>query len=210
MAAETFNPLKDAVPDYSGFVEDLPKEMPEEQAKHLSLLVDRQLMLEAKKSQAEQLLKETTKALDLVQQFLLPELLEQMGLTEIRTAEGAHIKVDSTIRASLAAAKNPERARQAIDWLIEHGHGNVVKDQVILPFAAGQSELVAAVLDELKLVNDRLGEKNEAWSIDVQEKMDVHPSTLSSLISSLLKDGEEVPHDLFGVIRQKKAMIKVE
>ena len=197
-----------AVPDYADFIE-APKPLPEDKASRVNVLVTRQLMLEKKYAEAEELLKQVKKELESVSDQALPDLMDDLGISELRLTGGSVIKIDTTIRASLGKSKDPEKAGQAIDWLMENKHPHLIKHSLTIPLTAGQSELGDKVAEELELLNERLSDENEAWSISVEAKTDVAPGTLSAFVRGELKEGRPVPEDLFNVHRARKAKIKV-
>ena len=196
------------VPDYSEFVEDAGP-LPEDKMSRINALVQRQLMLERKHAEAEELLKKVRQELESISDQALPDLMDDLGISELKMAGGGTLKIDTTIRASLGRAKDEEKAAEAIQWLINNGHPHLIKHNLTIPLTAGQQELGDKLLEELDALNERLAEQNEAWSISVEDKTDVNPGTLSAFVRGELKDGRPVPEDLFNVHRQRKAKIKV-
>lgn len=197
-----------AVPDYSEFIEE-PKALPDDKASRINVLVERQLMLERKYAEAESLLKKVKTELELISDQALPDLMEEIGVSELRLSGGTVIKIDTTIRASLGRSKDEEKAEQAIAWLIANDHPHLVKHVLSIPLTAGQQELGDKLVEELDALNEKLNEENDAWSISVDDKTDVAPGTLSAFVRGELKEGRPVPEDLFNVHRARKAKIKV-
>lgn len=197
-----------SVPDYSGFIEEA-KPLPEDKASRINVLVARQLMLERKHAEAEDLLKKVKRELESISDQALPDLMDDLGISEMKLASGSVIKIDTTIRASLGRSKDEEKAEQAIAWLIANDHPHIVKHNISVPLTAGQSELGARLLEELAKLDEKLNEENEAWSLSIEDKTDVAPGTLSAFVRGELKEGRPVPEDLFNVHRQRKAKIKV-
>jgi hypothetical protein len=197
-----------AIPDYSGFIEEA-KPLPEDKASRINVLVARQLMLERKHAEAEELLKKVKRELESISDQALPDLMDDLGISEMKLASGSTIKIDTTIRASLGRSKDEEKAEKAIAWLIENNHPHLVKHNISVPLTAGQAELGARLIEELEKLDEKLNEENEAWSLSVEDKTDVAPGTLSAFVRGELKEGRPVPEDLFNVHRQRKAKIKV-
>jgi hypothetical protein len=196
------------VPDYSEYIEK-PEKLPDDKAERIAVLVKRQLMLEEKLAEAEELQKKVKKELESISDQALPDLLEDLGISEMRLAGGTTIKIDTTIRASLGRSKDQDKADKAIRWLIENEHPHLVKHNISVPLTAGQSELGDRLLEELRLLDERLNEENEAWSLSIEDKTDVNPASLSAFVREELVAGRQVPEDLFNVHRQRKAKIKV-
>ena len=197
-----------AVPDYSEFIEEAGP-LPEDKMSRINALVQRQLMLERKHAEAESLLKKVKAELELISDQALPDLMDDLGISELKMAGGGTLKIDTTIRASLGRAKDEERAEQAIAWLIASGHPHIVKHSIRVPLTAGQSELGIRLIEELEALSERLNEENEAWSLCVEDKTDVNPGTLSAFVRGELAEGREVREDLLNVHRQRRCKIKV-
>lgn len=197
-----------AVPDYSDFIEEASP-LPDDKASRINVLVVRQLMLERKYAEAEELLKKVKQELESISDQALPDLMDDLGISELKLAGGTVIKIDTTIRASLGKSKDEEKAAQAIAWLLDNKHPHLIKHTLAIPFTGGQDELANHVAEELDALNEKLAEVNEAWSISVEDKTDVNPGTLSAFVRGELKEGRPVPEDLFNVHRARKAKIKV-
>lgn len=122
----------------------------------------------------------------------IPEMMDQLGMRTIVTANGFKVDVKSTVRASIPAA-NKERA---MDWLDKNGHGGLIKRNIQVAFNRDQEQLAHELEAEL-------GEKFE----NVRTDRKVEPSTLRAWISEQLEAGAEVPLDLFGAWEQRIARI---
>jgi len=122
----------------------------------------------------------------------LPELMDQVGMSELKTDVGLTVKVSETIRASITKAKAP----YAFEWLRENGHGSLIKRQVSVTFGKGEDEKAEALREELV---------ESHYHPD--EKVTVHASTLSSFVREKLEAGEDLPLDLLGVHRQRIAKL---
>lgn len=196
------------IPDYADLAGEEP-ELPEELLKRITTVVKRQLDLEAAQKQAEELLKEVKTALERVRDKMLPDLLEEGGVTSLTLANGATVEVTTAIRASLGRSKNPEKADKAIKWLVKNGYAHLVSHDFTIPLTAGQGELSDALKKKLGKLSEELSKENEEWSIDFVDKEDVNAKRLSSWVDKSLKEGIEIPEDLFNVFRQRAAKIKV-
>lgn len=197
-----------AVPDYSDFIEEA-QPLPEDKMSRINALVKRQLMLEKKHAEAEELLKKVKKELESISDMALPDLMEDLGITELKMAGGGVLTIDLKIRASLGRTKDPEKAERAIQWLIDNEHPHLIKHNLTIPLTAGQDELGEKLVEELDALNEKLAEENEAWSISVEDKTDVNANTLAAFVRGELKEGRPVPEELFNIHRQRKAKIKV-
>ncbi len=125
----------------------------------------------------------------------LPEALLSAGVESITTKTGVKVTIKSNIYASISEA-NKERA---LSWLEEHGFGDVIKNQISLDFGRGEGDRF----------NDAAQALVEAgFTNEVNVKESVHPATLKALVKEQLEKGVEIPLELFGVYKQRVAVIK--
>ena len=151
-------------------------------------------LLEEKKALDEKA-KKLTDEIRVLQEKELPELMAEAGIAEFRTTDGHMVATKETIRVSLGSASTA-RAQAGYKWLDEHGYGGCIKRTVILPFNREQHEQAAQVAESLREYFPQ---------VKVEER--VEPITLTALIRNLIKEGEPVPRDTFGVFEQKVATI---
>lgn len=157
----------------------------------LQKLAEQQAAAEAKVAQIEAQLNKAREELRDLSERQVPELMDQIGIEEFKTSSGLLIKVDETIRASIPKAKAP----LAFAWLKEHGHASLIKRVIKVAFGKGEEELANDLHDKL------------AEHYEVADDASVHPSTLAAFVREMLRDGEEVPLDLFGVHRQRTSQV---
>lgn len=127
----------------------------------------------------------------------LPELMREIGLTEIKLADGSEITVTDDVQCSISE----ERRAAAHAWLRESGYGGIIKGVLAIPFRPEDPEMEEAVAEIAAEASERLGAE-----IEVAEK--VHPQTLKSFVKERLAAGEAVPFDLFGIHPFSRAKVK--
>lgn len=159
----------------------------------LTNLAEQQAQLEADIAKLEAALNEKREELRAVAERAVPELMDALNLAEFRTASGLKIEVSETIRASIPQATAP----RAFAWLRAQGHGALIKRAIAMTFGKGEDEAA-----------DALAKRLEGEGFDVEDKASVHPSTLSAFVREKLRDGAELPLELFGVHRQRVSKIK--
>ncbi len=118
----------------------------------------------------------------------IPELLAKMRLDECTTASGIQVKVKREIKASLPGHERVEARMSALRWLVDHGHGGVIKNQVSVALDRGEDSRA-----------DDLVVKLRAEGFDVEAKKDVHAQTLGALVRELMADGKVVPTNIFNL-----------
>lgn len=118
----------------------------------------------------------------------IPELMETLGLEEFTTKSGRRVKIKTKIRASIAGA----RKHEAIQWLEENGHGSLIKRTVMVAFDRTQQSDAKNLLTSLR-----------GKFAGVKEEIKVEPMTLTKFVNDILKEGKEIPCELFGVYHQR-------
>lgn len=167
----------------------------DDQIKTISTLARKQIELMHAYDRAEKELKAAKIALYNVQEKELPEAMLAAGMEAFTLATGEKVSVKETLYASIAQ----KNKNAAIAWLMDNGHGEIVKENVLLPFEKGEHEKVVELLEIL----EENGYLNHAVD-DV-----VNTATVKSLIKELLEKGEAVPLELFGAHFARKAEVKL-
>jgi hypothetical protein len=126
----------------------------------------------------------------------IPELLGRMRLDECTTASGISVKVKREIKASLPGHDRVEARMGALRWLVEHGHGGVIKNQVSVALDRGEDARADELVVELR-----------SKGFDVESKKDVNHQTLGALVRELVADGKIVPRDLFNLFDMRLAKL---
>jgi hypothetical protein len=118
----------------------------------------------------------------------IPELLQRMRLSKCTTASGIEVSVKRDIKASLPGHDHVEKRMAAFQWLIDHGHGGVIKNNVTVVLDRGADERADALVVDLR-----------AKGFDVDAKKDVHAGTLSALARESQANGTAMPRDRFNI-----------
>lgn len=126
----------------------------------------------------------------------IPELLARMRLSQCTTASGIEVKLKREIKAGLPGHERVEARTGALRWLIEHGHGGVIKNHIAVTLDRGQDERADKLVVELT-----------AQGYAVEAKKDVHASTLGALVRELVANGTIVPRDLFNLFDHRIAKL---
>lgn len=127
------------------------------------------------------------------QERIIPELMQQAGVSSLVLTDGSKVQVKPYY-----GAKIPEsRTEEAFSWLREKGHGDMIKNTVTATLDRGQDNQVS----ELIKVCEQNGFK-------YNQKMKVEPMTLKAFAKEQVEKGQELPFDLFGVYIANRAYIK--
>lgn len=166
------------LPDYGDLVESPAPEG--DSLKHLSAMGARLQELILERVEAEAKLKGVDKAIRDLREFQIPELMAEIGLSEITLADGSKLSVGTDVRASIPKAQ----AEAAYGWLHAHGYGDLVKHHVVVEAGKGDaSELIEAI---------------EATGHMARDEQNIHSMTLKKFIRDALAEGVDVPLETFG------------
>tara|TARA_R100001015_G_C4635356_1_gene204889 strand:- start:6776 stop:7309 length:534 start_codon:yes stop_codon:yes gene_type:complete len=152
-------------------------------------------LLETQKEieKTEEVLKHLKEEEKTISEEVIPNLMQEAGVSMIKTEDGKTVKV-----SQFYAARIPESKRdEAFDWLRENDAGDMIKNIVSLNFGKSEDAVATALVEEL--VERKL---------NVSQKMKVEPMTLKSYVKTEIEKGRSVPMDLFGVYVANKTTIK--
>ena len=159
----------------------------------VSNLCKQQIALEKRIADLELELKDAKRDHRKVAEDLLPAALQEYGVTELKMEDGSEISVAPYYNASIAK----DRMDEAFQWLIEAGHGSLIKNHVTAAFGRGEDNSAKDLLAEL-----------EQRGMQTQTKTWVEPMTLKSFVKEQVEKGENLPYDLLGVYVGQRAKIR--
>ena len=161
--------------------------------KQVSILANTQRELENKIKQQEEELKETKRQLKQVSEVDIPEALAESGLSEIKLTDGTKVSVQQFYSASIPKDKVDE----ALAWLRDNGHGDLIKNTISVDFGKGEDEAAG------KLKQHLVGQGNS-----YTDKTGVHSQTLRAFAREQVEKGQNLPLDLLGIYIGQKTVIK--
>ena len=126
---------------------------------------------------------------------VLPSLFSEVGLSELKLADGRRLKVSETY----TAAPLKENREKVWSWLRDNGFGDLVKNQVTCSFGRNEEEKASGLLSHLN---------KEGYQSTQRES--VEPSTLRAFVREQYEAGRELPMDLLGAFIGHKTTIKSE
>ena len=152
--------------------------------KSLSDQVLRLRDLEAEVKAQEEKIKQTQKEIARISEDVIPTMLSEMGLSQLKLADGSSVDVKPFYSASISVA-NREKAYK---WLRDNGLGDIIKNDVTVSF--GRNEDNKAV-DYANLAKSQ--------GFEPTQKLKVEPMTLKALVRERIEAGKEMPMDIFNV-----------
>ena len=142
---------------------------------------------------AESNLKELKKKRDHISGEVIPTMMSEMGLAELKLHDGSHLKVSTSYRAHISEANK----EMAYNWLRNNGLGDIIKNEISVSFGRNEDNKAADYAELAK----RSG-------FQPTQKMKVEPMTLKALVRERIEAGKEMPTEIFGVFSENKTTIK--
>jgi len=122
----------------------------------------------------------------------IPNLMHKAGVSLIKLKDGSAVEVKPFYAASIPLSK----ADEAFTWLRDNGHGDLIKNNVLITFRCQQDNEAKSLVAELR-------EKGH----NVKQAEKVESMTLKAFVREQIQDGKNVPADLFGVYVASKTKI---
>lgn len=148
--------------------------------------------LQQQKEEKQAELEELERKYIQIEQELLPDLLDGLGVRDITLQSGVRILLEEFPTGRLTAAKRPA----ALEWLRENNFEGIIKNTVNVRIDRGDDTKAQNLVDWLR-------EKQ----LNYDQKEDVHASTLKAFIKEQA-DKEGFPEDLFSVYKVKRVKFK--
>jgi hypothetical protein len=128
-----------------------------------------------------------------LEEVAIPELMQQLGIDELKLKSGDKISLQPVYSASVPDERKPA----AWAWLREHDFGSLIKTTFKMSFGMGEEKEV----DKAKVALDKKG-------IPYICIEDVHASTLKSFVKERYEKGEQFPEAIFGAFTKTVARLK--
>ena len=138
-------------------------------------------------------IKNTKKELEHVSGEVIPTMMAEMGLSELKLQDGSHLKVSTSYRATITVANK----EAAFNWLRNNGLGDIIKNEISVSFGRNEDNKAA---DYAALAQER--------GYQPTQKLKVEPMTLKALVRERIEAGKDMPTEIFGVFTENKTTIK--
>ena len=124
---------------------------------------------------------------------VIPTMMSEMGLAELKLQDGSHLKVSTSYRATITEANK----EAAFNWLRDNGLGDIIKNEILVSFGRNEDNKAA---DYAALAEER--------GFQPTQKLKVEPMTLKALVRERLEAGKTMPTEIFNVFVGNKTTIK--
>jgi hypothetical protein len=142
---------------------------------------------------AEARLKLLKKKRDHISGEVIPTMMSEMGLAELKLHDGSHLKVSTSYRATITEANK----EAAFNWLRNNGLGDIIKNEISVAFGRNEDNKAASYAELAK-----------GYGFQPTQKMKVEPMTLKALVRERIEAGKDMPTEIFGVYSENKTTIK--
>ncbi len=113
-----------------------------------------------------------------LKRVLIPDLMDEMGVSEIKLEDKTKVTVKKSVNVSVKA----ENKQGLFDWLVDNEFGGLIKSNIQAEFSREEIEQAMQIAESLR-----------SEGIDATLKQDVHAATLKSFINERLEAGEPLP-----------------
>jgi hypothetical protein len=123
----------------------------------------------------------------------LPEAMAEVGMAKFVLTDGSEV----TVKPYYSAKIGDDKRDECFNWLQDHGHEALIKDEVSITFNKGEHERAEEFKSQL-----------EQQGIEYNGKMGVHSQTLTAFVREQVESGAEFPLELFNVYIGQIAKVK--
>ena len=163
---------------------------------NIQSLADQVERLEAMQQQLEiqeDAIKEKKKQIQHISGEVIPTMMSEMGLAELKLHDGSHLKVSTSYKAHISEANK----EAAYNWLRNNGLGDIIKNEISVSFGRNEDNKAADYAELAK-----------GQGCQPTQTMKVEPMTLKALVRERIEAGKEMPTEIFGVFSENKTTIK--
>ena len=138
-------------------------------------------------------IKNTKKDIDRLSGEVIPTMMTEMGLSELKLQDGSHLKVSTSYKAHITEANK----EMAFNWLRDNGLGDIIKNEISVSFGRNEDNKAASYAELAK-----------GQGFQPTQKMKVEPMTLKALVRERIEAGKDMPTELFNIYVGNKTTIK--
>ena len=167
-----------------------------DKSENLKLLSNEVQKMESLVSEIEGIedkLKQRKKDLELLSGEIIPTMMSEMGLSQLKLMDGSQIDVKPFYNATITQANK----EAAYNWLRSNGLGDIIKNEVVVSFGRGEDNTAA-----------EYAELAQGQGLQPTQKLKVEPMTLKALVRERIEAGKPMPAEIFSVFVGNKTTIK--
>jgi len=161
--------------------QEVPKE---EKLGELAKAIKKMVDLEDKIIKASEDLKLLDEEYANVQKNIIPDIFDEIGISDFTMVDGTKVRVDRDFTASITEMNKPK----AFAWLGKNGHEDIIKHDVVIKLKKGETDTYKELVNDLCLMG-----------VDYNDKEYVHPQTLKAFVKEQMTNGSDIPQETFGI-----------
>ena len=138
-------------------------------------------------------LKNTKKQIDHLSGEVIPTMMSEMGLSQLKLMDGSQIDVKPFYNATITVANR----ELAFNWLRQNGLADIIKNEMVVSFGRGEDNKAAEYAELAK-----------SQGLQPAQKLKVEPMTLKALVRQRIEAGQEMPTEIFSIFVGNKTTIK--
>jgi len=132
----------------------------------------------------EDRIKNTKRNLETLSGDVIPTMMAEMGLTQLKLMDGSSVDVKPYYAANISL-KNREAA---YNWLRSNGLGDIIKNEITVSFGRDEDNKATTYVNLAK-----------GQGYQPTQKLKVEPMTLKALVRERIENGKDMPTDIFNV-----------
>ena len=164
-----------------------------ENIKSLAYQIKNLRTLEDEFKSDEDALKTKKKELDRMSGEVIPTMLAEMGLSQLKLADVSSVDVKPFYSATISV----QNKDKAYNWLRQNGLGDIIKNEISVSFGRNEDNKAA---DYAALAKGR--------GYQPTQKLKVEPMTLKALVRERIEAGKDMPTEIFSIFVGNKTIIK--
>ena len=141
----------------------------------------------------EDALKNKKKELDRISGEVIPTMLAEMGLSQLKLADGSSVDVKPFYSATISV----QNKDKAYNWLRQNGLGDIIKNEISVSFGRNEDNKAAEYAELAK-----------GRGYQPTQKLKVEPMTLKALVRERIEAGKDMPTEIFSIFVGNKTIIK--
>ncbi|HIO04119.1 MAG TPA: hypothetical protein EYN08_00655 [Gammaproteobacteria bacterium] len=164
-----------------------------ENIKSLAYQIKNLRTLEDEFKSDEDALKNKKKELDRISGEVIPTMLAEMGLSQLKLADGSSVDVKPFYSATISV----QNKDKAYNWLRQNGLGDIIKNEISVSFGRNEDNKAAEYAELAK-----------GRGYQPTQKLKVEPMTLKALVRERIEAGKDMPTEIFSIFVGNKTIIK--
>ena len=132
----------------------------------------------------EDSLKKTKKDYEHLSGEIIPTMMSEMGLSQIKLMDGSSVDVKPYYAANISL-RNREAA---YNWLRSNDLGDIIKNEITVSFGRDEDNKATTYVNLAK-----------GQGYQPTQKLKVEPMTLKALVRERIENGKDMPTDIFNV-----------